>query len=66
MRLPQAARRLYTEDGTMILNIDDLVDWARNKYVKTQKQRLQEELNGPKQAGNGLFCKLCLISGHIF
>ena len=32
LQLRNAARRLYTEDGTLILDIQDLVDWVIDYY----------------------------------
>jgi hypothetical protein len=46
LKMTQAARRLYTADGTMVLSVDDLIDWARDSYVKAEKTRLQREANG--------------------
>ena len=32
LQLRNAARRLYTEDGVLILDVQDLIDWAIDYY----------------------------------
>jgi len=50
--MTQAARRLYTSDGTMVLNVDDLIEWAKNSYVKAEKRRLQREAHGGENSSS--------------
>lgn len=44
IQLRGAARRLYTADGTLVLKLDDLVEWVRDHMVK----RAQKELRAQK------------------
>ena len=46
LNMTQAARRLYTADGTMVLSVDDLIEWAKDSYVRAEKKRLHKEANG--------------------
>lgn len=41
--LGQAARRLYTNDGNIMLDVDDLVEWAREQYVKNARKQIRAE-----------------------
>ena len=34
LQLRSAARRFYTQDGTLILDVQDLIDWCLNFYKK--------------------------------
>ena len=43
MKLRQAARRLYTADGSMKLSVDDLISWAQDSYFNEQKKRLKHD-----------------------
>ena len=42
MALPQAARRLYTADGMMILDLDDLIKWVQDKFVEEAQEHILE------------------------
>lgn len=39
--LNSAARRIFTEDGTMIMEIEDLIDWAVENYKTLMAEYLQ-------------------------
>ena len=39
--LNSAARRIYTEDGTMIMEIEDLIEWAVDNYKTLMAEYLQ-------------------------
>ncbi|XP_076116553.1 doublecortin domain-containing protein 1-like isoform X1 [Mytilus galloprovincialis] len=39
--LNSAARRIYTEDGTMVMEIEDLIDWAVDNYKTLMAEYLQ-------------------------
>ena len=39
--LNSAARGIYTEDGTMIMEIEDLIDWAVENYKTLMAEYLQ-------------------------
>ncbi|XP_077995160.1 doublecortin domain-containing protein 1-like isoform X2 [Glandiceps talaboti] len=41
--LNSAARRLYTEDGNLILSKDDLIQWAVENYMKLSKKQTKTE-----------------------
>lgn len=49
LKITQAARRLYTQDGTMILDISDLVTWMvdyyRNQLQKNESSQVQNNSN---------------------
>lgn len=57
--LNSAARRIYTEDGTMILEIEDLIDWAVENYKTLMAEFLQgkdakvEDLEEEQQTEKG-------------
>ena len=48
--LPSAARRLYTNDGLIILDLDDLVDWVRDEYVREARAQLRREARAKRKA----------------
>ena len=50
--LTQAARRVYTLDGNLILDVDDLVEWARVQYAKNARDQLRTEKHAQRQANN--------------
>ncbi|ESO97509.1 hypothetical protein LOTGIDRAFT_152600 [Lottia gigantea] len=53
LKLSNAARRLYTEDGQVMLDIDDLIEYAVENYKNSVVDRLEKMLsdNGePKEA----------------
>lgn len=37
--MTSAARRLYTRDGTVILDTDDLISWAVEHYVANMQSK---------------------------
>ena len=43
LQLTQAARRLFTSDGTLVLHLDDLIDWAKEPEGKHGEQRTREK-----------------------
>ena len=45
LQLRSAARRFYTQDGTLILDVQDLIDWCLNFY---KKENQKSELEDPK------------------
>ena len=49
LELTQAARRFYAADGTIILDLDDLIDWVKQQYVKEAKQQIKEEARRKKK-----------------
>ncbi|XP_071104619.1 doublecortin domain-containing protein 1-like [Haliotis cracherodii] len=42
LRLNKPATRLYTEDGVLILDMDDLVDWAVENYKAVMADRIEK------------------------
>ena len=44
--LTQAARRLYTADGFMVLRLEDLVSWVQENYVTQAKAQLRAQRRG--------------------
>lgn len=44
--LASAARKIFTEDGTMVMEIDDLIDWAVENYKSLMVDQLEKILNG--------------------
>ena len=56
--MTQAARRLYTEDGTVILDLNDLIEWMRDHYAEQASQELKakakEKRQAMKQGKNGV------------
>ena len=52
--LSQAARRLYTADGLMVLDLDDLVEWVRENYVEQATVQLRAAKKpGQKSSAKG-------------
>ena len=49
LSLAQAPRRLYTSNGTLVLDADDIVDWARDQWVKDARRAMKEEARGRKR-----------------
>lgn len=47
--LTNAAQKVFTEDGTLVLEIDDLVDWAVNNYKALMVDQLERIMAGEKQ-----------------
>ena len=43
LQMSGAARRLYTADGVIILDLDDLVTWAQGQYVRDAKRQLRAD-----------------------
>ncbi|XP_069133406.1 doublecortin domain-containing protein 1-like [Argopecten irradians] len=41
LSMANAAQKIFTEDGTMVLEIDDLKDWAINNYTSLMADQLQ-------------------------
>ena len=65
LSLASAARYIYTEDGTMILEVDDLVDWAVDNYKSLMVDQLERILSGkeerpPSRRLNMLFVLYCV------
>jgi hypothetical protein len=48
--LQSAARRLYTNDGTAILDLDDLVAWVREEYVREARVQMRREAKAKRFA----------------
>ena len=61
LQLRSAARRFYTQDGTLILDVQDLIDWCLNFY---KKENQKSELEDPKQADRVIYLQI-LISFKI-
>ena len=38
LQLRSAARRFYTQDGTLILDVQDLIDWCLDHYRKENRK----------------------------
>ena len=51
--LNQAARRLYTADGTLVLDTDDLIEWVQQEYVRQAKRQLRAEAKARRQNQQG-------------
>ncbi|CAH1787762.1 unnamed protein product [Owenia fusiformis] len=41
LQMASAARRIYTSDGMIILDIDDLIQWAVNNYTEMMRRDLR-------------------------
>ena len=50
LRLTQAARRLYTADGLIVLDLDDLIEWVKEQYVKEAHKQMRAEARARKAA----------------
>ncbi|ELU06637.1 hypothetical protein CAPTEDRAFT_220130 [Capitella teleta] len=48
--LQSAARRLYTHDGTVIMDLDDLVVWVREEYVREARLQMRREAKAKRLA----------------
>ena len=48
--LPQAARRVYMADGTLVLEADDIVAWARDNDVTNARRQLRAEKRKQREA----------------
>lgn len=46
MGLAKAARKMYTEDGTLLFEIEDLIDWAIENYKSLMVDQLERLLQG--------------------
>ncbi|KAL5007685.1 hypothetical protein ScPMuIL_016491 [Solemya velum] len=44
--LAKAARKMYTEDGTLLFEIEDLIDWAIENYKSLMVDQLERMLQG--------------------
>ena len=44
--LASAARKIFTEDGTLVMEIDDLIDWAVENYKSLMVDQLERILHG--------------------
>lgn len=59
--LTQAARRMYTADGLIVLDLDDLITWVQERFVSEARDKLREEARQRKQQnktsgeGKGLY-----------
>ena len=38
LQLRSAARRFYTQDGTLILDVQDIIDWCLDFYKKENRK----------------------------
>lgn len=54
--LNQAAVRMFTEDGTMIVEVDDLVDWAVQNYQSLMVAQLEKLYQSKSGMMNGVDC----------
>lgn len=48
--MQSAARRLYTHDGTVIMDLDDLVVWVREEYVREARLQMRREAKAKRLA----------------
>ena len=66
--LNSAARGIYTEDGTMIMEIEDLIDWAVENYKTLMAEYLQgKDAKGRSCDNIEYFCYLlCRQIVHVF
>ena len=48
--LPQAARRVYMADGTLVLEVDDIVTWARENDVINARREIRAAKKQQRQA----------------
>ena len=53
LNLSQAARRLYTSDGQIILDLDDLVEWVQDQYVKEARKQMRAEAKARRRQQQG-------------
>ena len=44
---------MYTRDGTLTLDVDDLVEWSREQYVKDARKEMREERRAKRMAAEG-------------
>lgn len=44
--MTSASRRLYTADGMIVLDIDDLIGWAVDNYRNAIQQKNRDKKNG--------------------
>ena len=44
---------MYTRDGTLTLDVDDLVEWSREQYVKDARKEMREERRAKRMATEG-------------
>ncbi|KAK3103714.1 hypothetical protein FSP39_021266 [Pinctada imbricata] len=47
--LASAARYIFTEDATMILEVDDLINWAEDNYKSLMVDQLERLLSGKEE-----------------
>ena len=50
--MASAVRRLYTADGMIILDLDDLIDWVKDRYVDEEKKRILREKQSHKSVND--------------
>ena len=48
--LNQAARRLYTADGTLVMDLDDLVEYTQQQYADEAKEEIKAQRRAKKAA----------------
>ena len=53
LRLNQAARRMYTADGMIVLDLDDLITWVQERFISEAREKLREEARQRKQDKKG-------------
>lgn len=51
--MTNAARRLYTRDGTIILDVDDLIGWAVEHYTANMQQKGGKSLDDGRSEPEG-------------
>ena len=53
---------MYTEDGTIILETDDLIDWAIQNYRSLMADHLERLYQGKQEAESRCYCKILLAT----
>ncbi len=53
LRLTGAARRMYTADGVIVLDLDDLITWVQDRFVSEATEKLREEARQRRKGANG-------------
>ena len=54
LSLTQAARRMYTADGMIVLDLDDLITWVQERFISEARDKLREEARQRKQDKKGI------------
>ncbi len=50
---------MYTADGMMVLDLDDLITWVQDKFIAEAREKLKEEARSNR--GNGMVLEFILI-----